>query len=604
MKRHAPWLAIAAVTALAALLGHVLIAAAIPVLAVAVRLGWAALIPSRLLPKDRIRRMHIRLRCQVIPGRGFVTSWGIRRKFSARAIVRLHGPRIRPSMTCAEMLKNPDSCSFDLGRAHLRQKIRLPYSEHITVIAPPRQGKSGAIGDVALDYPGAGLFTSTRDDLFRNTSGIRAGRGPVATFNPQRIGHTPSTIRVNPVKGCASETVAIRRATAFAEACSGKGTEDQGFWEQTAVAALAGLLCAADIVHADLRLVQSWGLGMAGQAVAILEAAGKRAMALALYEFAFSPADKTVSTIRMVLSESFGFMRDPNLAECVLPADGEGFDFGEFIRANGTLYLIGESDGKTAPVAGLFAFMAAEWKHAAIQLGSRMPGGRLDPPTGLFLDEAAAICPLPLPTMLQDSGGKGVQIFSVAHGLAQLEGRWKEHGRRTIIDTSNILVLPGIKDPELLKLIEDLCGTVLLKDRGDDGRWHSHPLVTAAMVRELPDWHGLLIRNGERPVIVRLSMSWQARAYKRAVATGTDVAQLTVPASAPMIGADTTWGELMARATRELPPDATVADVIRATTGKEIPVPEPARTPMRRRYGPVNDDQEHDQPGLEVSSSD
>ena len=48
------------------------------------------------------------------------------------------------------------------------------------------------------------------------------------------------------------------------------------------------------------------------------------------------------------------------------------------------------------------------------------------PPTGMFLDEAAAICPLPLPTMLQDSGGKGIQILSVAHGLAQLEGRWHD----------------------------------------------------------------------------------------------------------------------------------------------------------------------------------
>ena len=596
------WLAIILLAVLAALFGHRVIGAAILAVAITCRLSWAAFIPSRKLPKDRVRRMRLRLALRVHPGRGFVTTWGIRRRFSTQAIARQHGPRIRPSMTREQMRKDPDSCSFDLGQAHLRQKIRLPYSEHLVVLAPPRRGKSGSIGDVMLDYPGAVLSTTTRDDLFRNTSGIRARYGPIEVFNPQAIGHTPSTIRVNPVRGCADEAVAIRRATAFAEACSGKGTDDQGFWEQSATAALGALLCAADIVGADLRLVQSWALGTAAQAVMILESAGKRAMSLALYEFAFSPAEKTVSTIRMVLSESFGFMRDPRLAECVLPADGQGFDFQEFISASGSLYLIGESQGKTAPIAGLFAFIAAEWKHAATQLGSRMPGGRLDPPTGMFLDEAAAICPLPLPTMLQDSGGKGIQILSVAHGLAQLEGRWHEHGRRTVMDTSNVLVLPGVKDPELLKLLEDLCGEVLLRDRGDDGRWHAHPLMTAAMIRELPDWHGLLIRDGERPVIVRLGMSWNAKAYRQAVNAGTDIAQLTVPDSAPMIGADTTWADLMASATRELPADATVADVIRASTGNQVPVPQPARGPLRRQYGPPRDeDQQQEIPGLEVS---
>ena len=130
---------------------------------------------------------------------------------------------------------------------------------------------------------------------------------------------------------------------------------------------------------------------------------------------------------------------------------------------------------------------------------------------------------------------------------------------------------------------------MLLKDRGDDGRWHAHPLMTAALIRELPDWHGLLIRDGERPVIVHLGMSWNARAYRQAVLARTDIARLTVPESAPMISADTTWADLMASATRELPPDATVADVIRNATGNERGPPQPARGPLRRQYGPACD---------------
>ena len=143
------------------------------------------------------------------------------------------------------MRKDPDSCSFDLGQAHLRQKIRLPYSEHLVVLAPPRRGKSGSIGDVMLDYPGAVLSTTTRDDLFRNTSGIRARYGPIEVFNPQAIGHTPSTIRVNPVRGCASRGCGDPKGDSVRGGLLGKGTDDQGFWEQSATSRTLPALCCA-----------------------------------------------------------------------------------------------------------------------------------------------------------------------------------------------------------------------------------------------------------------------------------------------------------------------------------------------------------------------
>ena len=56
-----------------------------------------------------------------------------------------------------------------------------------------------------------------------------------------------------------------------------------------------------------------------------------------------------------------------------------------------------------------------------------------------------------MPSWLADSGGKGIQIITVAHGEAQLRSRWGVNGARVIMDTSGTKIwLPGISDPATL----------------------------------------------------------------------------------------------------------------------------------------------------------
>ena len=84
-----------------------------------------------------------------------------------------------------------------------------------------------------------------------------------------------------------------------------------------------------------------------------------------------------------------------------------------------------------------------------------MPGGRLDPPMLWALDEVTQTCPLPLPSLLADAGGRGMQIMPVVHGAAQLRARWGRDGARTILDTASVKVfLPGISDPETLEMAQ------------------------------------------------------------------------------------------------------------------------------------------------------
>jgi type IV secretory pathway TraG/TraD family ATPase VirD4 len=96
----------------------------------------------------------------------------------------------------------------------------------------------------------------------------------------------------------------------------------------------------------------------------------------------------------------------------------------------------------------------------------------------MALDEVTQICPVPVPSWLADSGGKGIEIIVVAHGEAQLRSRWGADGARVIMDTSGAKIwLPGISDPDALETASMLCGAAAMREHGED--WTSrHPAMT------------------------------------------------------------------------------------------------------------------------------
>jgi len=132
------------------------------------------------------------------------------------------------------------------------------------------------------------------------------------------------------------------------------------------------------------------------------------------------------------------------------------------------------------------------------------------------LDEVTQICPVPLPSWLSDSGGKGIQVIAVAHGEAQLASRWGDHGRQVVLDTCSVKVfLPGITDTTTLDTASKLCGQAAWKIRG-----HYHPtwhdIAAPDMIRQLPSGFALVIRGGYAPTVARLPRAWRNPAYRRA----------------------------------------------------------------------------------------
>jgi type IV secretion system protein VirD4 len=475
--------------------------------------SWA-LLPARHLPGNRARYLRIRLHLRLHPGSGFAHVFSLWLRWGRLAAVRRSG-RIRPSLPLRYRMTDSRHHSVFAGRAQYRHGLRIPLEEHVLVMAPPRTYKTAFLADVILRYPGPVIATTTKADIYQLTSAVRVQLGPVEVFNPQHIGGVASTFSWSPVDGCQDPATAIRRADAFAFAVSQKGVEDGTFWSAKASDYLRGYFHAAALAGYDLRAVTAWVSGAdPATPERILSAAGASQWALTLAELR-SEAHKTAATVRMVMSRALSFMADPDLAASVLPRPGEGFSIPAFLARRGTVYLIAEAVSEEAPVAPLFAALASEIHWTAAQLGQASRSGRLDPPLLMGLDEVTQICPVPLPSWLSDSGGKGIQVVAVAHGEAQLAGRWGDHGRQVVLDTSSVKIfLPGITDTRTLETASVLCGQGSWKLRGQEHATR-HEVATPDMIRQLPAGFALIIRGGCAPVIARLPRAWKNRAYRR-----------------------------------------------------------------------------------------
>jgi type IV secretion system protein VirD4 len=532
---------------------------------------WAFLpfVPWRRLPRNRVRHLRLRVHLRLHPGAGQATVLELWLRWSRFAVFRRSG-RARRSLTLLQRALGPVSeYSIRIGRAHYRHGLRMPLDEHAVVTSPPRVGKTGWLASVILRYPGPVISTTTKHDVFELTSGLRARRGPVHVFNPQAVGDVPSTFRWNPLEGCQDPATAIRRADAFAESVSQKGVEDATFWASKASDYLRAYFHAASVADLDLTWVARWvtGAGAAEAEDILLAAGGPGPQWAAQLAELRGEANKTAQTIRMTMSRALAFLADPALAASVLPGPGQSLDLDSFLREAGTLYLIAETRGEDSPVAPLFACLASELHYTAALAGSRMPGGRLDPPLLMALDEVTQICPVPVPSWLADSGGKGIQIITVAHGEAQLRTRWGRDGARVIMDTSGAKIwLPGISDPAALDTASALCGTAAMREHGED-RHTRHPVMAPDMIRQLPAGYALVIRGSYAPIIAKLPMGWNDRAYRRARRAGQAIAALTpVVERVPLI----------------VPPEFLSEDPLETTVGA---------SPRRGRY-PWDDDLE------------
>ena len=501
---------------------------------------------------------------------GVASRWQVVRTASAVAL-RRRAAVLRPSLAVPGVAGwwvrwSPRRTRItELGTRLARVGLLGVWSpiEDVTMrIGGPRTGKSGELAGRILDARGAVIATSTRADLVELTGTLRQRVGPVYVFNPAGLGGLESTITFDPLSGCTAPKTATERAMDLLAAVSapGAGGGDREFWSTQARRVLAALLHAAALGQLTMREVLVW-LGdvpaATSEVTRLLRRSSEPNFEADAVQF-LTTNDRTRTSITTTIMAALGWMTDPTAAAAArvdLTAGRAGFDVARLLRDRGTVYMLGAEDAQTAPlVTALTGHIARE----ARRIAATQPGGRLDPPLTLALDEAALICPVPLDQWTADMGGRNITIHIAVQSWAQLKQKYGDAGAASIVNnTATLLVYGGTRDPDDLAAYVTLVG-----ERDEDVRTWDHdqhiattttrrvPVLSAAQIAQLPFGKVVIIRRGMPAAIGRVQMAWKRpdvralhRSAKRLDRSARSAEQLTVVLEwvAPRLTAARAW---------------------------------------------------------------
>jgi type IV secretion system protein VirD4 len=448
---------------------------------------------------------------------GVASRWQILRtasRFAVRRKATVMRPSLRRIPRWRRLLVPTRQVATPLARVG-GLRVWSPIEDVTLRLGGPRTGKTGELAGRILDAPGAVIATSTRTDLIELTSPCRLRRGPSYVFNPAGAGDLPTTVTFDPLAGCEQPTTANYRAADLLAAIPGPGAQgDREFWTSQARRVLAALLHAAALGEATMRDVLHWVAApddAAGEIQQYLRRSPEPAYVSDALQF-LETNDRTRSSICATIMPALGWLTDSVAAAATEP--GAGLDVEALLGERGTVYMLGAEDAQVAPlVTALTGHVARE----ARRLAATMPGGRLDPPLTLALDEAALICPIPLDNWTADMGGRGVTIHIAAQSRAQLRQRWGDTGAAAILNNAaTLLIYGGTRDDDDLAAYSTLTGQrdeeVLTLDR--DGRLTATstqrvPVLSPAQIAQLPAGRVVIIRRGMRPAVGRVLMAWR-----------------------------------------------------------------------------------------------
>ena len=381
---------------------------------------------------------------------GVASSLDIARSAGVLAM-RRQAPIVRPSLTppnirarIAQLLSlSPTEVAVQLCRVG-RQRVFCSSEDVIVLVGVPRQGKTQELAGQIVDAPGAVLVTSTRTDVLEQTGPARAQKGPVYVFNPIGLGLLKSSITFDPLTGCESPVTAAERAADMIGAGSQDTSGDRKFWDELARMNLAALMHAAALGELTMAEVQQWVSNPRKHEpliVSLLSESPEPAFEAAIAQF-INTNERTQSSITMTISPALAWLTHGPARAAALPVakGGHPFDVADLLATKASVYMLGGTEAQVAPlVAALTGHIARQARDLAV----RQPGGRLDPPLSLRLDEAALICPIPLHEWSADMGGRGVSIVACFQSRAQILDTYGPAKTATILNNAGGKVLFG-----------------------------------------------------------------------------------------------------------------------------------------------------------------
>ena len=475
----------------------------------------ATLAAGRLLDARDIRRAGGRRAARQRRKVQGLASWREWRRHlsltAARRRARVTRPQTPGRLPVAE-------AGVNVGRRHGRPVV-ISHEDAVLVIGPPRSGKSAAVGNWVWDAPGACLVTSTRTDLYKHTAAPRRERGRVRTLNPGGHGGIPTDFAWSPLDGCENPDEAEAAGiTLMAAAPQDKAKDD--YWTDGAAELLKLYFHAAILGGASIREARSWVADPTNlDALTILDnhemAADGWGDTLASILLG-SDDDDEKRSIRNAALSALRWLDNPAMTAVACASPDQWFDVEEFIEdGTGTIYLIGANKS----LAFFFAAFAGRMFRAARRLAEASPGGRLDPPLTLALDEAALICPVPLHEWSAEAGGAGITLLAAVQSPSQLRDRWGENGHDTIYNNMSKLIFGGLS---LHKDLQDISGACGERDtwthvKGETGKKTrqpgKEPTVPLERIRKMDPGMALFLHRGVRPFFTHLKPVWDRRDY-------------------------------------------------------------------------------------------
>lgn len=461
-----------------------------------------------------------------------VTRWGarIRRKsgvassldiarFASPAVLRRRAGTVRPSLPGLSRWRRWRLPATELGVQLCRIGFQWVWSsieDVILVFGGPRTGKSGWIAGRIIDAPGAALVTSTRTDLHQLTAGLRSAKGPVYVFNAVGLGGLDSTITFDPVTGCADPVAAAERATDMIAAGSPTTNSggDREYWDGQARRVLAALMHAAALGGLSMRDVLDWVANpdsARDQVTGILRRSPEPGFTDEVRQF-IATNDRTRTSITSTIMPALGWLTSP--AATSAATGDHPFDVQRLLDDRATVHLLGAEETHAAPlVCALTGYVARE----ARRIAARQPSGRLDPPLGLFLDEAALISPIPLHSWSADMGGRGLTIVAAFQSRAQLIDRYGDAKAAVILNNAaSKLLFGGTGDRDDLMFWSTLAGerdepikTTDLHGRVASRSVRRVPVLAPAQLANLPAGKVVAFRRGMPVAIGRAQMAWR-----------------------------------------------------------------------------------------------
>lgn len=468
------------------------------------------------------------------PQRGFASHQHLRDTLAERAVIA-RAPVVRPSLAAKRKGRGPKARRIEVTDAGVRIGRTVPSGaavacsaeDSVITLAAPRTGKSSSVVIPWLHrWPGPALVTSIRPDVLLATAKPRRETGPVAVMAPTGMISWPDRLSWCPASGCESFDKARARADVMVtvgKSAESSDSTDGGYFAMSATNLLAGWLHAAALSGGGARDVVRWAFDerldepvriLAGDSRA---ADGTSAVLDALYRL---PADTTRASLWTTAQTAVAPLLAPAARDTFMPGPGQAADLGEFLRAGGTVYLMADERRATALAPVVSAF-ADDFIETAKGIADTQPGGRLDPPCGLFLDEVANIVPLPqLPALMSFAGGTGIFVTAVLQSMAQARNRWGRDAAEMLWGAATVKLILGGLAGEDLREISELAGewreTVITWQHGQGGRSLSSALqdrktLTPEQVRTLssPRREALVIHATTPAVRVRLTRHYE-----------------------------------------------------------------------------------------------